>query len=499
MKRSVQRAATSPAAPPRSARRHDSVSSCVTSRRRVAPSESRTAISDARPADRASSRFAMFAHAISRTTPVTPSRSSKGTPTVSCIPLCPRRPSLTGSGFATNRSRSSSLRFVWSGASTSVRMLRYRGRDRGAGLLDGDLRPQAREQVEPVVAAVLEAALGGTCFQPRVHREGHEHHGRHVERRAAEARRGHADDGQRLAVDHQHLSEHVARPAESGLPEFVTQHGDRMPADRVVDFRTEQPPQRRHEVQRREIRAGDLHALGDVEGAPLIGNAGGKATVRHDAREHGLFPLQITEHRVAEQLVATALAGATDQAGLGARGLEIHQPFRLDDRQRTQQELAVEREDRGVRPDAEGQRSDRHAHDHRGLDEHAQRQSKVLPEIRQELPPVPVPLPAAVDVDARRLDAPVVSEAPGGLRPRLDRVVALLHQSVDELVDVKCEFRVDVGADVRPPEPQIASPHRHAGHQTASAARSTLPMAAANAVHPSASLRSRARPPCVNR
>ncbi len=58
-------------------RRHDSVSSCVTSWRRVARSESRTAISDARTADRASSRFATLAHAIRRTTAVTPKRRSR--------------------------------------------------------------------------------------------------------------------------------------------------------------------------------------------------------------------------------------------------------------------------------------------------------------------------------------------------------------------------------------------------------------------------------------
>ena len=108
-----------------------------------------------------------------------------------------------------------------------------------------------------------------------------------------------------------------------------------------------------------------------------MGHAGAEATVRHDVREHGLLPLQVTEHRVAEHFVAAALPGATVRAGLRPRGLEIHQPFRLDDRQRTQQELAVEREDRGVRPDAEGQRNDRYARDDRGLDEHAQRQSEI--------------------------------------------------------------------------------------------------------------------------
>ena len=250
------------------------------------------------------------------------------------------------------------------------------GPDRSAGLLDGDVRLQAGEQVEPVVPAVLEAARTEAAAQPRMHRERHEHRGRHVERRPAEAGRGHPD-GQRLAVDQQHVSDHVARPAQLGLPEGVAQHGDGVPADRIVDFRTEQAPQRGHEAQRREVRAGDLHALDDVDGAPLVGDAGAEAAVRHEVREHGLLPLQVTEHRVAEHLVAAALARATVRAGLRSRGLEIHEALGLDDRQRAQQELAVQREDRGVRPDAEGQRQDRHARDHRGLDEHAQRQSDV--------------------------------------------------------------------------------------------------------------------------
>ena len=51
------------------------------------------------------------------------------------------------------------------------------GRDRGAGLVDGDLRLQAGEQVEPVVPAVLEAVLVRDGIQPSIHRERHEDHG----------------------------------------------------------------------------------------------------------------------------------------------------------------------------------------------------------------------------------------------------------------------------------------------------------------------------------
>ena len=46
-------------------------------RQRDAPREIRTDISRARPADRASSRFATFAHAISRTKPTAPISARK--------------------------------------------------------------------------------------------------------------------------------------------------------------------------------------------------------------------------------------------------------------------------------------------------------------------------------------------------------------------------------------------------------------------------------------
>ena len=64
----------------------------------------------------------------------------------------------------------------------------------------------------------------------------------------------------RLAVDQQHLSDHVACPAQLKLPELMAEHRDRMAADRLVDFWTEQASQRRHEAQCREVRAHHLMA-----------------------------------------------------------------------------------------------------------------------------------------------------------------------------------------------------------------------------------------------
>ena len=72
----VTDAKTTPTTPPQTASSALSVSSCRTSRPRPAPSAARIASSRSRPSIRASVRLATFAHAISRTMPVMPSRIS---------------------------------------------------------------------------------------------------------------------------------------------------------------------------------------------------------------------------------------------------------------------------------------------------------------------------------------------------------------------------------------------------------------------------------------
>ncbi len=66
-----------PSRPPRQASMTLSMSSCRTIRPRLAPSAVRTAISRARYAERASSRLATFAHAMSSTKPTAPSSERK--------------------------------------------------------------------------------------------------------------------------------------------------------------------------------------------------------------------------------------------------------------------------------------------------------------------------------------------------------------------------------------------------------------------------------------
>ena len=77
---------------PRSREEHDSIMSCAMSCPRLAPSDNRTANSPARATPRASSRFAMLAHAMRMTMPVM-LNSSTNTGTISprfgCSPLAP--------------------------------------------------------------------------------------------------------------------------------------------------------------------------------------------------------------------------------------------------------------------------------------------------------------------------------------------------------------------------------------------------------------------------
>ena len=77
---SDQRADDQAGAPPMAASSTDSVRSCATSCQRLAPIDSRTAISRRARAPRASSRLAMLAQAISSTKPVTASSSVSGGP-----------------------------------------------------------------------------------------------------------------------------------------------------------------------------------------------------------------------------------------------------------------------------------------------------------------------------------------------------------------------------------------------------------------------------------
>ena len=93
--------------------------------RRVAQIESRMAISPARPAERASSRLAMFAQAIRMTKTVTPRSSVSPLRASRATDVCPRAPFSTVIALARNFCMVWSLMPICSGASTSFMTALY--------------------------------------------------------------------------------------------------------------------------------------------------------------------------------------------------------------------------------------------------------------------------------------------------------------------------------------------------------------------------------------
>ena len=78
---------------------------------------------------------------------------------------------------------------------------------------------------------------------------------------------------------------------------------------------------------------------------------------------------EVSEHRVAEHLVAVPGLVARLGPRLGPWRRQVDEPGRLGHRQRPQQHLVEQREDRRVRADPERERDDRDRGDERGLEE----------------------------------------------------------------------------------------------------------------------------------
>ena len=96
-----------------------SVNSCASSWRRVAPSERRTAISISRLVARAMSKFAMFAQAMSSTSPVIANNMNNGPLASSAMSLWPLLPGVRTTCRSRKRANIESRMLRWSGASTS--------------------------------------------------------------------------------------------------------------------------------------------------------------------------------------------------------------------------------------------------------------------------------------------------------------------------------------------------------------------------------------------
>ena len=216
---------TSPAAPPMQATSALSVMSWRMMRARPAPSAARTPISCPRVDARMSSRFATFAHAISRTKETAPlkihsnglalatSKSTSGRTSVICVP---------GFSSAVDGNRASVDSSSRRAASIDV---------------PGDSRAMTGWKVEHV------------WIGPRGERR--------PERRAmrkVECRRHHADHRVRHAVQGDRRAEHRARAAEALPPYLVAQEHDVIVTRLFLRRRERAPNGRRYAEGAREIR-----------------------------------------------------------------------------------------------------------------------------------------------------------------------------------------------------------------------------------------------------
>ena len=214
-------------------------------------------------------------------------------------------------------------------------------RARDAGL-------QPCEDVEPPAAPVVEI----------VPRRGHlrlHHHRRQdvgglADLQAREALRGHADNGEGMAVDVDRLVQDRGITAEAAHPVAVAEHGDRMAAGRLVVGRVEHASKRRPHAEHVEVVPADQLAVGALGlAAPDHRHRGGKT--REHAGEHLAASIaEVLVHRIREGVQVHRPAHERPGA------VEHDERAGIADRQGPEQHLVHQGEDRRIRADAEPQR-----------------------------------------------------------------------------------------------------------------------------------------------
>jgi hypothetical protein len=155
--------------------------------------------------------------------------------------------------------------------------------------------------------------------------------------------RHHADHGERLAVEHELLVEHVRVAGEAACPEPVAQQRDALRAHLVLRGR-EGPPQLRLDAQRGEYPRGHL---APVQPLRLIG-----------AGEHAGLPAKGDDSIEDFVLIAQILEVLHRKAHV----VDFFPPLRDEDqvlpfgvRKRLEQHAVDDAENRRVRPDAQGE------------------------------------------------------------------------------------------------------------------------------------------------
>ena len=241
----------SPSAPAAIASITVSVTSCRTTRRRPAPSASRTAISRRRATPRPASSALTFVHVISRTSTgniraiTGPAEGLLIGARWRKVVAGEQRDDVGGRGHARRRRR----------------LLRRPCGDRLDGrsrLIGAHAGLQARREAKAGVVVTGERRGRALHLRTRAERQP-DAHLRPARPRAGESARCDADDRDRDAVDFHRAADHVRRALEVSLPQHVADHGDeRRRGVGVVRVDREARAECRAKTQHLEIVAGDV-------------------------------------------------------------------------------------------------------------------------------------------------------------------------------------------------------------------------------------------------
>ena len=128
-------------------------------------------------------------------------------------------------------------------------------------------------------------------------------------------------------------------------------------AGRTVVPLGEKAAERRLNAQHGEVSARDQQSIA-VHRLTAVRQVHAERPVRGDTGEHGLEPLEVPDHRVAEDRLAVAGLAARLRAGLRSGRTQVDQPPGFGHWQGAQEHLVEEREDGGIRPDPQGEGDD---------------------------------------------------------------------------------------------------------------------------------------------
>ena len=240
--------------------------------------------------------------------------------------------------------------------------------ERRAGLFHRDAGLETPKQIGPVRSAVLEG--GRALLEDLAHGDRHEDRRPTAERGAAKSAWRDADDRHGAPINYQRLANRTVLTTESFLPELVTEYRDIVRTDHGIVGRAQQSSGGRLQAEYRKIRSRDEHSAREAR-LVVDRQAGAEWKVRRDAGEHRLLTFEILEHRIAEHFIAIARLTAILRTRFRARCPEIHEAIGRRHRQRLQQDFIEQREDGGVRTDAERQRRDRNGRHEGRLQQHA--------------------------------------------------------------------------------------------------------------------------------